>query len=67
MTKELKEIVTRNLAVSAVSKSINNDLDILTENWDSADDYFMENFGCTLRDAEEALGCKFDIERIWNE
>ena len=64
-SETIKKIVARNVAIAAVEHSIFCDLEVLTENWDSADDYFMEVFGCNVKDAEWALDCKFDIINNW--
>ena len=65
METGIKELTARNIAIAAIEHAIFCDADILTENWDSADEYFMEEFGCTVSDAEEALNCKFDIRNKW--
>lgn len=65
MKKELREIVLRNIALCAIERAIEKDLEVLTENWDSADEYFMEAFGCTVDEAEEVLNCKLDVRRHW--
>jgi hypothetical protein len=61
------EFKIKQIAICAIEHAIYCDHDILTEYWDSADEYFESNFGCTVSEAEEALGCKFAIRGYWSE
>lgn len=60
----VKKIATNNIAIAAIEHGIARDLNILEE-WDDADEYFMETYGCTLEDAEKILDHKFDIRGNW--
>ena len=60
-----KENKTKQIAIRAIEHSIFCNADILTEYYDSADEYFEKNFGCTVNEAEVALGCKFAIRGYW--
>lgn len=57
----------KEIAIKAIEHSIFCDRDILTEYFDSADNYFESNFGCTVDEAEEALECKFGIRDYWGD
>lgn len=63
--KTAKAIAANKIAIAAIQHGIFCDLDILTEYWDNADDYFMETYGCTVEEAENALDCKFAIRGNW--
>lgn len=51
----------KQIAIAAIEHSMFCDKDILTEYFDSPNDYFQKTFGCTVKEAEEILGCKFDF------
>lgn len=57
----------KQIAIAAIEHSIFCDSEILTEYWDGPNDYFQRTFGCTIREAEEILGCKFDFGEMWKE
>ena len=55
----------REIAIKAIEHSIFCDADILTEYYNSADEYFEKNFGCTVDEAETVLDCKFAVRDYW--
>jgi hypothetical protein len=55
----------KKIAIAAIEHSIFCDFEALEEYWDSPDDYFQRTFYCTVKEAEEALGCKFDFGDAW--
>lgn len=56
---------TKQIAIAAIEHSIFCDSEILTEYFDDPNDYFQKTFGCTVKEAEEALGCKFNFGEAW--
>jgi hypothetical protein len=66
-TDSEKKVSAESIAINAIEHSIFCDSEILTEYYGNADEYFGKNFGCTVDEAEKALGCKFGIRDRWPE
>lgn len=57
----------KQITIAAIQHSIFCDSEILTDYFDSPNDYFQKTFGCTVQEAEELLECKFDFEYMWKK
>jgi hypothetical protein len=55
----------KKIAIAAISHSIFCDQNILSENWNGPNEYFEDTFGCSIKEAEEILGVKFDFGETW--
>lgn len=55
----------KQIAIAAIEHCIFCDGEILSEYYGSPDGYFKQVLGCTVKDVEEALDCKFYFGEVW--